>query len=181
MTGESNCFYSCGFVHGFDHFVMCSLRVKALRQRSWGPLPPSLLFGVAERKISKGVKAKLTSQTTPASMVWYVLHTCGRAEAVTCAVSGARAIARTNAQSRWRESKERKIPAPAPSRHAPRKRGAWRVLLLGLDLWYPVRSSPLCRAIAVAPCIGAVRDGRASVGPFTWKGAQSHFVIFYGS
>ena len=24
-------------------------------------------------------------------------------------------------------------------------------------------------------------DGRASVGPFTWKGAQSHFVIFYGS
>ena len=22
---------------------------------------------------------------------------------------------------------------------------------------------------------------RASVGPFTWKGAQSHFVIFYGS
>ena len=120
----------------FCHFVICSQGVKALRQRSWGPHPTSLLFGVAERNISKGVKAKLTSQTTPASMVWYVLHTCGRAEAVTCAVSGARAIARTNAQSRWHESKERKrkIPVPAPSRHAPRKRGAWRVSLLGLDL-----------------------------------------------
>ena len=37
--------------------------------------------------------------------------------------------------------------------------------MLGLDLWYPVRSSFLCRAIAVVPCIGAVRDGHALVGP----------------
>ena len=113
-------------------------------------------------------------------MVWYVLHTCGRAEAVTCALSGARAIARTNAWSRWRKSKERKIPVPAPSRHAPRKRSAWRVSLLGLDLQYPVCSSPLCRAIVVGPRSGSrfSPDGRASVGPFTWKGVQSHFIIF---
>ena len=159
---------------------MCSLRVKALRQRSWGPLPTSLLFGVAERKISKGVKARLTrNHAGEHGVVRYDTYcTRGRAEAVTCAVNGNRENERTIAMARKQREKD---PRPRPSRHAPRKRGTWRVLLLGLDLWYPVRSSFLCRAIAVVPCIGAVRDGRASVGPFTWKGAQSHFIIFYGS
>ena len=60
LTRESDCFHSRSIVGTFDQFVRCSQRVKALRQRSWGPLPTSLLVGVAERKISKGVKARLT-------------------------------------------------------------------------------------------------------------------------
>ena len=35
------------------------------------------------------------------------------------------------------ESKARKVPAPTPSHHAPRKRGTWWALSLGLDLTSP--------------------------------------------
>ena len=131
---------------------MCSLRVKALRQRSWGPLPTSLLVGVAERKISKGVKAKLTraerfyltEDQKPRRRVWrgtmipYVWP-CGGGHLRGERRESDRENKRTIAMARKQREKD-----PRPSRHAPRKRGTWRVLLLGLDLWYPVRSSFLC-------------------------------------
>ena len=89
-------------MRAFDQFVRCSQRVKALRQRSWGPLPTSLLVGVAERKISKGVKAKLTrDHAGEHGVVRYDTYcTRGRAEAVTCAVNGNRENERTIAMAR---------------------------------------------------------------------------------